>query len=1277
MCKKMKRMRSNDDLDDSNLNRPSNRSFYYKSEDGRKGMSSSSSRYDRTLDDDDWESSRPARKRSEHDFEGFDRRKGYDRYKDDRGAAMSSSPRGWYSGDRIHRSESFCGSRREFPKGYRSERDRSRREGSVSSWRRFGGNMEFDEGGRSGSDLGRGSRERDRVRSPKVFRDAKSPSWSKESGSEQSRIRSPKESRDALKSPKESRDAKPTWSKESGSEQSKLRSPKGLRDGKSKSPTWSKDSGSEQSKVRSPQVFRNEAKSPAKSPPWSKDSGSEQSKCGEDKKNDELQDNSNSSSEMEEGELEPESDPVPEPGPGGEANLGLNPDYKDFEGDTHEEYKNSVKEGVTNFLSKEERRPHEGSVCEGKDVEEIRPNEGSVCERRVVEEIKSNEGSVPERRDVEIEVGELRSSKSDDLIHKTNCGRDEIEMMDDTASDKKEECFKKDGECKEESYKNSFVEKSFPLCNDINLEVKAEGIHLKEVPEESVGRTVNLSFVMEGLGQKCYKDKGKSIAVTPTHDDNSAEDGVWVERESRNLLTCRDNDMGGPSTRGFELFSSSPVRRPDKTDQSAVNKHTDVKLLLEPLDLSLSLPNVLLPIGSHEPLQAPGSPSHARSVQSLTSTFLTNSDGFTASMSFSGSQPFNHNPSCSLTQNSFDNYEQSVGSHPIFQGIDQASQGGWQGQSPNGSEPKHKEVPLYQRILMNGNGSFYPSQALQGISNGQASQAQHHRVLEGNPKIPVGMDRQLSLPKQLSGLQPRHQNDNKSASQSVRSRETGSDCSKDGKRATRENNGSSFYRSSSMKEQEIVLTGGAGFIDTVVTRIVSDPIHLMARKFHEMSEKSISSLKESVCDIIFNADKLHEFQKTLQNRSDITLEVLSNSNRAQLEILVALKTGLQEYLHRNNTIPPSDLAEIFLNLRCRNLSCRNALAEDECDCKLCVQKNGFCSACMCLICSKFDTASNTCSWVGCDVCLHWCHTNCALRESYIRNGRSVNGADGSTAGMQFLCVACNHPSEMFGFVKEVFQTFASKWSVETLSKELEYVKRIFHASEDVRGRRLHDLTDQMLARLAKKSDLQDIYNHIMVFFTESDPSKLGKSSALSLKELATKNQGEASQEQPMWPKPNYSHLDRATATYFDTKQNDNSELQRLAATRREQPPQPQPQPQPLPVFDELESLVKIKMAEANMFQKRADDARREAQGLKLIANAKNEKLEEEYMNRITKLRLADTEEMRRQKLEELHIIERAHRDFFNMKTRMEADIKNLLLKMEATKRNLVMRSSDK
>uniref|UniRef100_A0A5B6ZVD2 Uncharacterized protein n=1 Tax=Davidia involucrata TaxID=16924 RepID=A0A5B6ZVD2_DAVIN len=869
---------------------------------------------------------------------------------------------------------------------------------------------------------------------------------------------------------------------------------------------------------------------------------------------------------MEEGELVPDPEPAPEVEAVAEdqASVGLNPDQQELESE-HQVENKLLEDGAKS--SSEEK---------------IEFNKENVCGE------KPEVASLETVQDVVKEVEKLPDCENDS-IHETSGNEDVIGNTADNEGGKDEECVTENSNCKEEAKMDTFAEKSLPLGEDhkeekgIDLEVKAEDISLTEpnegVTEANGAPEVAFSLVTDEVTQN-FKDKGKSVAVSPSNVTDSAEDGVRTERESRSLLTCRDNDMEGPSTRGFELFFTDS-KKPDKAEPLGLNKPKDEKLALEPLELSLSLPNVLLPIASHSTVQAPGSPSHARNVQSFPSTFRTNSDGFTASMSFSGSQPFTHNQSCSLTQNSLDNYEHSVGSRPIFQGVDQVSSATWQGQSSN--EHKNKEVPMYQRILSNGNGFYHQSQASEDISNGQAMQVQHLGVAEGSSRIPIGLERQLSIHKQLSGAQSRHHSDIRSPSQSVGSHETGSEYSKDTKRVMREKNGGNLYRSTNQDEKERVLMGGADFVEPVINMIVSEPLPVMARRFNEMTGQSVGCLKETIRNIILNASKrwqLCAFQKRLQNRSDITLELLLKSHRAQLEILVALKTGLQEFLQRNYDMSSSDLAEIFLNLRCRNLTCRNLLPVDECECKVCVQKNGFCSTCMCLVCSKFDMASNTCSWVGCDVCLHWCHAECGLRESYIRNGHGATGPQGLTE-MQFHCVACDHPSEMFGFVKEVFQNFVKQWTAETLSKELEYVRRIFCASEDVRGKRLHNIAIQMLSRLATKSDLQEIQNQIIRFFAESDCFKTGNTTIGSGKEPSIKIQGEGNNgiagpsQEALWLKSIYSEKApqlKKTASLlpsFDHDRNDkhtvNSDLQRSA--------------QKEPVFDELESIVRIKLAE--------------------------------------------------------------------------------------------------
>lgn len=1082
----MKRLKSSDDLnsyggekgvfkdwgrkdDDSSPHQSSShRSFHYKSESGKRGLSSSSSsRYERV--DDDRKNPKLIRKRPDYDVDSYERRKSYDRYRDssERGI-LSSSPRGGYGGERIHRSESFSGPRRDFPKGFRSERDRSRREGSVSSWRRFGGSKDVEEGAKSGSDSARGS-------------------------------------------------------KAASEEVGNVRSPQGGRD--------------------------------AKSPPWSKDSGSEQSKSLEVKKSESLPEESGNNSEREEGELEPDPEPELEPENNEDNSKLLS---KEVQHETSIDDK--CVEDNTKLMSKEE-------IKINADVKEIKPLQSET--NKVTESSSSEDSSTQRTGENEVAVPFLSDSKK----------KDEEQIQEH--NDSNEEAKDVSGIVKPEDTKPKQV-------NDTNLEVKGENMNVDMDTHEQVTENeeqnvssgvITHSFVTKELTQN-FKDKGKSVIVSDTSGN---------ENGTSHFLNSREIDIEGPSTRGFDLFFTDPVKKTESNDQKGSNKPKDEKL--EPLELSLRLPSVLLPIGSQHPIQTPDSPSQE---MSMASSFQTSSDGFTMSRSFSGSQHYTHNPSCSLTETSFD-FEQSVGSRPLFGNVT------WQVQTPP-DEPKIPE-PSIQRSLSNGNGIFHHSQSSQGPSNLQSLQLH-------NTKTPIGLERQLSSNNNNNNNinNKKHQ----SGSQSIGSHETGSDR----KRLMREAIGSLSQTTKNPSE----------LVEPLLGMIVSDPVHIVSRILSEMTSSSLTNLKDSTRDIILNPSKRRQFsafRKALEKRSDITLEILSKAHTTQIEIMAALKTGIHDFL--NSDTSASDLAEIFLNMRCRNVTCKSYIPVDECDCKICVQKKGFCSACMCLVCSKFDMASNTCSWVGCDVCLHWCHTDCGIREGFIRNGRSVNRASGQTE-MQFHCVACDHPSEMFGFVREVFQNFAKGWTAEMMLNELEYVRRIFCASEDIRGKRLHEIALQMLSRLSDKSNLHQVRSFVMGFLTDDDAMK-----------------SENVQIPQEVVKPSYSERPL--------------QLKPLPVIPRE------------PVFDELDGIVRIKLAEAQMFQMRADDARREAEGLNRIAQAKSKKIDEEYASRVTKLHLTEAEEMRRQKMEELQSLENAHQEYFNMKVRMEREIKDLLLKMEATKRN--------
>ncbi|KAL2478441.1 protein OBERON 4-like [Forsythia ovata] len=1153
----MKKLKSSDDLEsyvdkgvmkdwgrreeDLRLHRSSSsrRSSYYRSsESGRKDSSSSSSRYDR-LEEDDRESSRLLRKRTDYDFSSNDRRKNYDRRRDgNESVILSSSPRAGYVMDRMNSYESFLGPRREFPKGFRSERDRSRREGSVSSWWRFGGRKESDDGtGSDGSELVRGSR----VEAEHV---------------------------------------------------GKVKSPQGMRD--------------------------------AQSPAWSKDSGSERSKSIEVKKCEDLPVECGvHGSEREEGELEPDPQPVSLTIAVvmDEGAVKLNCSRKELNSKFHGE--NKVLLEKASFLSAEQEDVNKVDDCE----------EAAKCGlSKDTQEVVNKDIELPYCQDTSL-LGTSGSGVENETTVGNGGSNDKVEARIEA------HCEDIDAKC---AMIPSTSQEEQKEDKGIDLKVKTDDTEMAE----NEGFTEESEVPLIELTGQNLEDKGKIVASLPTNNPHSAE-GLEVENISEeDLETVGDTEMEGPSTRGFEFFSTNPVKEQEKVEQLSHNQPKDEKLALE---LSLSLPNVLLPSGARNRSLAPGSPSHGRSAQSFPSTFHSNSDGLTMSMSFSGSQQFTHNPSCSLTNNTFD-YEQSVGSHPIFQGVD------WKALSSD--ENKNKEVPVFHGMGSKGNGLHKQSQASQGNLSGQAV-LQHLRVVGGSSKEPIGLEKQLSFNTGLSGAH------------GVESHENGPKYSKERRQVTKEKDSRTLHRINDPDGEKQALVVGADFAESIITMIVSEPVGSMAQRFIDMAEKHVACVKDFVQDIISNTGKhwqLSALQKALQNRSDIQLDVLVKLYRPQLEILVALKTGLQEFLKQNLSIPSSDLAEIFLNMRCRNVTCRSFLPVDECDCKICMQKNGFCRECMCLVCSKFDMASNTCSWVGCDVCLHWCHADCGLRDSLIRNGRSVSGVQGTTE-MQFHCVGCDHPSEMFGFVKEVFQNFIKQWTAENLSRELEYVRRIFSASKDERGKQLHGIAIQMLSKLTNKADLQELQNQIMAFFSEADSHMPGNVYTESRKDVPRKIQEglngiSGSSQGAAWLNSIHSekapHLENSInlLPIFDRNRNDKYRTSMDLQTEAQKES----------VFDELDGIVRIKQAEAKMFQTRADDATREAEALKRIAVTKNERIEEEYASRITKLRLAEAEEMRKQKVEELQACERAYQEYFSMKMRVETDIKDLLLKMETTQR---------
>ncbi|KAH6777317.1 potyvirus VPg interacting protein [Perilla frutescens var. hirtella] len=372
-------------------------------------------------------------------------------------------------------------------------------------------------------------------------------------------------------------------------------------------------------------------------------------------------------------------------------------------------------------------------------------------------------------------------------------------------------------------------------------------------------------------------------------------------------------------------------------------------------------------------------------------------------------------------------------------------------------------------------------------------------------------------------------------------------------------------------------------------------------------------------------DEFLFLQKLVQSRGDLTEKTLIMAHRVQLEILVAMKTGIQAFLHPSVSLSQASLIDIFLYRRCRNIACGSILPAEDCTCELCSRTNGFCNLCMCVICNTFDFEANTCRWIGCDSCSHWTHTDCAIRNGQIGMGPSVkNGA--SLAEMLFRCRACNRTSELFGWVKDVFQHCAPSWDRDALIRELDYVSRIFRGSEDPRGRKLFWKCEELIEKL--KNGAADPFpcKEILMFFQEledsfknQDNEEAGRmiSPQESFNRIAEVVQ-EAVRKMELVAEEKMRMVKKARLAVEACDQELKDKAREAAALKMER------QRKKIQI-DELESIVRLKQAEADMFEMKANEARREAERMRRIALAKTEKSEEDYASRYLKQRLHEAE----------------------------------------------------
>ncbi|KAE8682995.1 Protein OBERON 3 [Hibiscus syriacus] len=736
-----------------------------------------------------------------------------------------------------------------------------------------------------------------------------------------------------------------------------------------------------------------------------------------------------------------------------------------------------------------------------------------------------------------------------------------------------------------------------------------------------------LGFVSEKeLAGKTYK--GKEVVDS----DNSNQDEKWVERDFLNLS---------------ESKGISSKRDVEEDFHERENFNSEKRPKLETLNLSLALPDVSLSLTTSNALQN-GDPSTqhrsrpSRSVQSLApsttnNTQTTCSNDFTAaSLSYSYSVPFSHNPSCSLTRNSTENYEYSVGKD------DQIWCGG---EGTNGS--------VHSRFRPIGDGVAL---AGAGVSGGfSIMQANRH----------VNKDSCNSLHRTTSS-------DNHSFFPSELLAKPGVD----------NHSGDSRKRDSENWRVLDSMDGGRSRKisrpERILLEIVSESIPSMVQMLKELPDETLELTKEYLRNLISTPERKEDLvvlQSRLERRSDLIKETLSKCCKGQLEILVAVKMGLKSFLSGKVGLPMTELVEIFLFTRCRNLNCKSVLPVDDCDCKICSGNKGFCSSCMCPVCLTFDCASNTCSWVGCDVCSHWCHVACGIQRNLIKPGPSIKGPSGTTE-MQFHCMGCGHASEMFGFVKDVFLYCAKDWGHETLIKELDCVRKIFRGSDDSKGKELRIKADDLCNWLRNEAmSTSDACSIILQFFNHIDGlSDFPPTSGACSKELTATQVDLRKDESSVTPGASCPQklvfYSTSSSSGHDLLQNDLRQKGLKPSHMNDLMSEDEyrfGRSSNTEGFDSIEGMVRIKEAEAILFQSKADEARREVESYMSMIRTKSAKLEEEYTEKLSKLCLQETEERRRNKMEELKVLEHSHCDYYKMKLRMQAEIASLLERMEATK----------
>lgn len=120
--------------------------------------------------------------------------------------------------------------------------------------------------------------------------------------------------------------------------------------------------------------------------------------------------------------------------------------------------------------------------------------------------------------------------------------------------------------------------------------------------------------------------------------------------------------------------------------------------------------------------------------------------------------------------------------------------------------------------------------------------------------------------------------------------------------------------------------------------LLAMPLAAACAEVEKLPAPTLEVFRTTLWDILGTVGRKEEFlalQRVLAARTDLNLDALSSAPLPLGKILVAVRTGIQAFLHPSVQMSQLHLAEIFLQKRCKNMACQSHLPVGDCACIMC------------------------------------------------------------------------------------------------------------------------------------------------------------------------------------------------------------------------------------------------------------------------------------------------------------------------------------------------------